>query len=65
MPRKSKIIKALKEEEIQRYKKMTPQQRISMAIAHNDLIKSIFGAGLKSEGFSSEQINSIWMKQYE
>lgn len=63
MARKSKINKILKEKEMKRFKKLSPQQRIDIAISHNNLIRLIFGSGLKSMGFTKKQINLIWKRQ--
>lgn len=63
MPKKSKIIEEIKEQEIQYFRDLSPQQRLDIAVSHNSCIKSIFGLGLKSRGFSDEEINALWIKK--
>jgi hypothetical protein len=56
-------METIKQEEIMRYKNMSPEQRIAAAISHNKLIKEICFAGLSKKGFSKEEINRIYQGQ--
>ena len=63
MRRRSKLMETIKQEEMMRYKNMSPEQRVAAAISHNKLIKEICFAGLSKKGFSKEEINRIYQGQ--
>ena len=56
----SRLIKEKKEREIQRLRKMTPEQRLKAQIKLNARIKKLFFAGLSSKGFSQTEIIRLW-----
>ena len=65
MGRRSKVMEKIKQEEMMRYKNMSPEQRIAAAISHNKFIKKICFAGLGKKGFSKEEINRIYHGQVD
>jgi hypothetical protein len=58
--RHSTLIEEKKKEELLRYKNISPEQRITAAIAHNKFIKELCYAGLTELGFKKDEINKIY-----
>ena len=56
----SRLIKEKKEREIQRLRKMTPEQRLKVQAKLNAHIKELFFAGLSNKGFSQTEIIRLW-----
>lgn len=65
MRRHSKLMEELKQEQIMRYKNMSPEKRLEKAIAHNKFIKELCFAGLSKKGFSRAEINRIYHGQLD
>ena len=65
MRRHSKLMEELKQEQIMRYKNMSPEKRLETTIAHNKLIKELCIAGLSKKGFSRAEINRIYHGQLD
>lgn len=62
MKRMSKIIKDLKQEEIERVKRLSPSERVEEEFFHMDLVREFFGTGLRLKGFSEKQLKELWQK---
>ena len=58
--RNSKLIAKKKEREIQRLRRMTPEQRLKAQAKLNIHIKRLFFAGLSSYGFDRQDIVRLW-----
>ncbi len=65
MPRDSKLMAAIKEEQMFRYKNISPERRLKAAIEHNQLLKKLCFAGLSKKGFSKEEIEKIYHGQLD
>jgi hypothetical protein len=61
--RNSKLIEAKKEREIQRLKKLTPEERLQALNRLNARIKELFFAGLSSQGFKQNEIVRMWKER--
>ena len=54
------LIKEKKEREILRLSQLTPEERLKAQAKLNARIKKLFFAGLRSQGFSENDIIRLW-----
>jgi hypothetical protein len=60
MPRQSKLMAQLKQEEMLKNRQLPAAKRLEAAIAHSQLMREFCFAGLKKKGFSPEEIDRIY-----
>jgi hypothetical protein len=58
--KKSNLNSICKERELQRLRRMTPEQRLKAQARLNVRIRELFFAGLRSQGFSGSEIARLW-----
>jgi hypothetical protein len=56
MPRDSKLMAAIKEEQMLLYEDILPEKRLEAAIKHNQLLRELCFARLSKKGFSEETL---------
>jgi hypothetical protein len=61
--RSSTLNKKTREHELQRLRRMTPEQRLKAQAKLNAHIRALFFAGLGSMGFSSTEIARLWKEK--
>ena len=50
----------VRERELERLQRMTPEQRLKAQAKLNARIRTLFFAGLRSRGFSVKEITRLW-----